>query len=57
MLHISDMLIRNVKSRIYVLPMHVHKHQLYLLEQHSESLKIWNNTDGKFLVMTFGAGS
>jgi len=34
--HISDKLISNVKSRIYSLPMHLHKHQLYLLEQHSE---------------------
>jgi len=26
---------RNIKSRIYKLPMHLHKHHLYLLEQHS----------------------
>ena len=33
---------RYVKRRIYSLPVHVHKHQLYLLEQHSESLNIWS---------------
>ena len=33
--------IRNVKSRIHVysLPVNLHKHQLYLLEQHRETLK------------------
>ena len=34
--------------------MNLHKHQLYLLEQHSESFKIWSaiiriNTEGKSL--------
>jgi len=34
--------------------MHVHKHQLYLLKQNSQSLKIWSaiikfNTEGKSL--------
>ena len=38
------------------------KHQLYLLEQHSESLKIWSaiiriNTEGKSLIMKLGPGS
>ena len=41
-------------SRIYSLPMNLHKHQLYLLEQHSESFTIWSaiiriNTEGKSL--------
>jgi len=40
--------------------MHVHKHQLYLLEQHSESFKIWPaivriNTEGKSLIMKLEA--
>jgi len=39
-MHFSVKFIRNVKSRIYCLPVHVHKHQLYLLEQNSESLKV-----------------
>jgi len=30
---------RNVKNRIYSLPMHVYKHHLYLLEQHRESFE------------------
>ena len=39
---------------IYCLIMNLHKHQLYLLEQHSESFKIWSaiiriNTEGKSL--------
>jgi len=51
-IHISDKFIRNVKSRIYSLPMHVHKHQLYFLEQHSKSFIIWSviisiNTDNE----------
>jgi len=33
LLHISDKLVRNVKSRIYSLPMHEHNYQLYLFEQ------------------------
>jgi len=40
--------------------MNLHKHQLYLLEQHSESFKIWSairiNTEGKFLIMKLGPG-
>jgi len=40
--------------------MNQHTHQLYLLEQHSESFKIWwaiitTNTEGKSLIMKFGA--
>ena len=36
--------------------MNLHKHQLYLLEQHSESFKIWSaiiriTTEGKSLIM------
>jgi len=41
--------------------MHVHKHQLYLLEQHSDSFEIkfgqqlyWIYTEGKSLVMKLG---
>ena len=39
--------------------MNLHKHQLYLLEQHSESFKSWSgtvriNTKGKSLNMTLG---
>jgi len=41
--------------------MNLHKHQfkLYLLEQHSESFKIWSaiiriNTEGKSLIMKLG---
>ena len=42
--------------------MSVHKHQLYLLEQHSESFKIWSaiiriNTEGKSLIMQLGPDS
>ena len=29
------------KSKIYSLPMHVHQHQLHLLEKHSLAYKIW----------------
>jgi len=41
--------------------MHVHKHQLYLLKQNSESLKIWSamiqfNTEGKSLIIKLGSG-
>ena len=41
------------------IPVHVHKHQLFLLEQHSESFKSWSaiiriNTDGNSLVMKLG---
>jgi len=44
--------------------MNLHKHQLYLLEQHSESFKIWSaitfciriNTEGKSLIMKLGPG-
>jgi len=43
----------------YSLPMNLPKHQLYLLEQHSESLKMWSaiiriNTEGKSLIMKLG---
>jgi len=39
--------------------MNLHKHQLYLLEQHRESFKIWSthiriNTEGKSLIMKLG---
>jgi len=41
--------------------MNLHTNQLYLLEQHSESFKIWSaiiriNTDGKCLIMELGPG-
>ena len=44
---------------IYSLPMNLHKHQLYLLERHSESFKIWSaiiriNTEGKSSIMKLG---
>ena len=40
--------------------MNLHKHQLYLLEQHNDSFKIWSaiiriNTKGKSLIMKLGA--
>jgi len=43
----------------YSLPMNLHKHQSYLLKQHSESLKIWSaiiriDTEGKSLIMKLG---
>ena len=46
---------------MYGLPMNLHKHPLYLLEQHSESYEIWSatiriNTDGKSLNMKLGPG-
>ena len=39
--------------------MNLHKHQLYLLEQHNESFKIWSaiisiNIEGKSLIMKLG---
>ena len=38
--------------------MNLHKHQLCLLEQHSESFKIWSsiriNTEGKSWIMRLG---
>ena len=39
--------------------MNLHKHQLYLLEQHSESYEIWSaiiriNTGGRSLIMKLG---
>ena len=48
-------------SVIYSLPMNLHKHQLYLLEQHKESFKSWSaiikiNTEGKSLFMKLGPG-
>ena len=53
---ISGKIIRKNKGRIYSLPMHVHKHKLYLLEQHSKSFDIWSaimriNTKGKSLIL------
>jgi len=41
--------------------MNLHKHQFYLLEQQSESFKIWSaiiriNTEGKSLIMKLGHG-
>jgi len=41
--------------------MNLHKHQLYLLEQHSESFKVCSaiiriNTEGKYLIMKLGLG-
>ena len=44
-------------SRIMNLP----KHQLYLLEQHTEAFKIWSaiiriNTESKSLIMKLGPG-
>ena len=40
--------------------MHVHKNQLYLLEQLSDSFEIWlaiirTNSEGKSLIMKLGA--
>jgi len=60
-IHFSDKIIRNVKSRIYNLPMTLHKHQLYLLQQHNESFEVFSaiirtNTEGQSLVMTLGPG-
>ena len=59
--HSSDNIIRNVKGRTYSSPMYVHKHQLYLLEQHRESLEIWSaiiktNTEGKSLIIKLNPG-
>ena len=41
--------------------MNLHKHQLYLLEQHSESFKCWSainriTNEGKSLIMKLGPG-
>ena len=41
--------------------MNLHKHQLYLLEQHSESFKSWSaiiriNTEGKSLIIKLSPG-
>ena len=41
--------------------MNLHKHQLYLLDQHSESFNIWSaiirtNTEGKSLIIKLGPG-
>jgi len=57
-MRISDF-IRDVKNRIYSLSMNLHKHQLRLLEQHSESFKIWSTiiriiNEGKSLIMKLG---
>ena len=46
----------NVLSRMYSLPMNLHKHKLYLQEQHSKSFKSWSaiiriNTDVKSFIM------
>jgi len=48
-----------LKQNIYSLPMNLHTHQLYLLEQHSESFRSWSvniriNTEGKSLIMKLG---
>ena len=48
-------------SRLYSLPMNLQKHQLYLLEQHCESFKIWSaiiriHTEGKSLIMKMATG-
>mgnify|MGYP007091344545 CR=1 FL=1 len=58
-IHSSNNFIRIVKSRIYSLPMNLHTHQLYLLQQHSESFKSWSGiikvtTTGKTLIMKLG---
>jgi len=50
------------KAEYKVYPMNLHKHKLYLLEQHSESFKIWSaiiriNTEGKSLIMKLAPGS
>jgi len=60
-MHISDKFIRNVKNRIFGLPMNLYKQKLYLLKQHSESFEIWLaitkiNTEGKSLNMKVGPG-
>jgi len=39
--------------------MNLHKHRLYLLDQHSESFKSWSeniriNTEGKSVIMKLG---
>ena len=44
---------------MYSLPLYVHTHQVYLLEQHSESFEIWSaiikiNPEGKSLIMKLG---
>ena len=41
--------------------MNLHKHQLYLLKQHNESINNWSeiiriNTKGKSLIMNVGPG-
>ena len=48
------------KGKLYI-PLNQHKHQLYLLKQHSESFNIWSaiiriNTEGKSLIMKLGPG-
>ena len=62
-IHISDKPITstNIKGTTYRLPLHVHKHQVYLLEQHSIWFKIWSaiiriNTEGKSMIMKLGPG-
>ena len=54
-------MIMHVKSRIYSVSKHVHRHQLYLSEQHSKSFEIWSeiiriNNEGKSLIMKLGPG-
>ena len=44
---------------MYSLPMNMNTHQLYLLEQHSESFKLWSaiiriHIEGKSLIMKLG---
>ena len=62
-IQILNRFIRSVKRQkhVYSLPVNLHKHQLYLLEQHSESFNIWSaiiriNTEGKSLIMKLGPG-
>jgi len=57
----SDKPIRTVESRIYSLPMNLHKYQLHLLEQHRTSLITWSastriNTEGRSLIMKSSPG-
>ena len=47
------------KAEYIVLPMNLHTHLFYLLEQHSKSFTIWSgtdriNTEGNSLIMKLG---
>jgi len=47
-------------DQLYSLPVHLNNHELYLLEQHFESFKLWSaiiriNTDGNCFIMRLGA--